>query len=577
MTKTSNKYSIIVVQCKDVSVYNLISKTSNWYGTCIGSKNINLDIEKVSTMLGYDVTPNTVISADEIKYIADKEGWSYVYNGKFYYNHYLCQEERLPVVTIFGHVDHGKTTLLDALNGSKVTKTEKGGITQMLSTYNCQYKDQSFIVIDTPGHKSFKSMRNATRNIIDIALLVIALDDGIQPQTVESIEFIRDNSIEFIVVFTKEDKSEHSPSAIINSMSERYNLHCEDYVVISALLGKNIHKLVEHIMLKAKSHKYVYNSQTNAYGYMLEHQLTKSLGYSTSASVRNGVLHTGEIVYDLDNLQYSSVKLKNTKYISPNEYGNIYAFNVTQYNEYGTRFIGLPDIKSAKKLHDMLCPGKVQSASYQHEDNKQFSLEDLIGQSSDDNEKNVIIKTDSYGGLAAVEILLSDISKSDKISKIAVLYKRIGHVSKQDLEIAKGPTKASIIYFGQGHSLYKDDKAVIASDHVYTLEQKIIKSPHFVTDNIIAPQITASATVVAVFGTKKKIAGCRVNSGVFFVDDKITVRDAVQDTIHNNTSIISLRQQKNTVAKTSCGMNFGFSIKDYTEPIIGHEIIKFES
>nr|YP_009397648.1 translation initiation factor 2 [Dipterosiphonia australica]ARW66834.1 translation initiation factor 2 [Dipterosiphonia australica] len=530
---------------------------------------------------GISVTINDVLDISMVRDIARNYGLDLIESS-------LAQEEsihkpqllksfpanikRSPLLTILGHVDHGKTTLLDAILNTNLVSKESGGITQSISSYEVLYnydsQDYNLIFLDTPGHESFKQMRLRGAKITDIVLLVIAIDDGLKPQTVEVINYIKEMSLSCIVVITKCDKLSNSTQRIKQDLAS-YSLLCEElggdvpFVEVSALANKNIDILLSMICKLSDSKKLLANTQELASGTIIESYLDKKQGPVANIVIQNGTLNLGNIIVS-DNLygkvksitNMSKVKIE---YSGPSSIVQVLGF--TTVPQAGSIFFVLPNEKDAKNY----C---LQQSSVKQIDIALKSLNTRISLNTLPNVKQLrlIIKTDTQGTLEAILDLLGNISQS-KV-QINILSASFGNISSTDVELALA-TNSVIVAFKvnilpQIDSLLKKYKINFkVFDVIYNLFEYI---RNLMLD-LIEPEydkiLIGNATVQMVFNMNKGyVAGCIVNEGRLNKDSYIHVLR--NDLIVYEGFITSLKQAKNDVeevlAINECGLMSDFKL-----------------
>ena len=357
---------------------------------------------------------------------------------------------RPPVVTVMGHVDHGKTTLLDKLRHSHVTEHEAGGITQEIGAYQVHYKDNLITFLDTPGHAAFTEMRARGANITDITVLVVAADDGVMPQTVEAIHHAQAAKTPIIVAVNKIDKPGANPERVIEELA-KYNLIPEDwggdtiFVNISAKFGKNIDELLDMIQLQAEMMELKANPDQNAAGSVVEARLDQGKGSVATVLVQQGTLHVGDPI--VVGNTYGRVRTmtnengRRIKEATPSTPVEITGLNSVP--EAGDRFIVFDDEKTARAA------GEKRAEQAQEEERKRTShvtLDNLFDTMKKGQMKTLplIIKADVQGSVEALSQSLQKI-KVDGV-RVDIIHQAVGAINESDVTLAEA-SNAVIIGF----------------------------------------------------------------------------------------------------------------------------------
>nr|YP_009654373.1 translation initiation factor 2 [Pleurostichidium falkenbergii]QCH39660.1 translation initiation factor 2 [Pleurostichidium falkenbergii] len=497
-------------------------------------------------------------------------------------------ERRSPIITILGHVDHGKTTLLDAILNTNLVRKEYGQITQAISGYEISfdynYEKHNIIFLDTPGHESFKKMRLRGARVTDIILLVIAIDDGIQPQTIEVINYINHMTLSCIIVITKADKLSNNVNKIKKDLAN-YDLVCEDLggkvplVEVSSISGKNIESLLSKICKLSISKNLLADSKQPARGTIIESYLDKQQGAIANILVQNGTLKVGDIIAS-ENL-YGKVKsitnISRIKISSSGPSSIVQILGFTDVPPAGSLFYSFNCEKDAKKY----CLNHSHSKQL---DNLLKSLNTRITLNLDSNKKQLklIIKTDSQGALEAILDLLSNISQY-KV-QINIVSANFGNISNKDIELALA-TNSFIVAFN-----------VSATSHISSLLKKYkisFKFFNIIYDlfehirglmlDLIQPEyneiLVGNAIVKTVFNMNQGyVAGCTVNEGKLTKNSYIYVyRDSA---IVYQGYINSLKRMKNdiqeVIAVTECGLTADFQLWKESDKIEAYDLVPKE-
>ena len=358
---------------------------------------------------------------------------------------------RAPVICVMGHVDHGKTSLLDAIRKTNVTDREAGGITQHIGAYTVQINGQPITFLDTPGHEAFTAMRMRGANATDIAVLVVAADDGVMPQTVEAINHAKAAGIEIIVAVNKMDK----PSANIDRVKQElteYELIAEDwggstvFVPVSAKTGDGIQQLLEMILLTAEVQELKANPNRNARGIVLEAQLDKGRGPVASVLVQKGTLHVGDFVSagSCSGKVRAMIDDKGRRVKQAGPSVPVEILGLSDVPEAGDVFLAHESDKEAKSYAAAFIE---QNKEKKLEETKsRMSLDDLFNQIKEGNlkELNLIVKADVQGSVEAVKQSLTKLSNEEVVVKC--IHGGVGAINESDVTLA-GASNAIIIGF----------------------------------------------------------------------------------------------------------------------------------
>ncbi len=368
--------------------------------------------------------------------------------------------ERAPVVCVMGHVDHGKTSLLDAIRNTHVTKGEAGGITQAIGAYRVNLDGRDITFLDTPGHEAFTAMRARGAQATDIAILVVAADDGIMPQTVEAINHAKAAGIDIVVAINKMDKPTANPDRVIQSLTQ-YDLVPEEWggdvicVPVSAHTGMGIDKLLESVLLVAEVKELKANPNRRAKGVILEARLDRGRGPVATVLVQNGTLRAGDIV--IAGTAVGRVRaMMNDKGKMVKEAGPSVPVEITGLAEVpnaGDEFNGVEDEKMARSLAEQR-----REAARQEEfrSNARVSLDDLFAQMSEGvKDLNIIVKADVDGSAEAVRAALVKLSNEEV--HVNVIHKAVGGITESDVMLAAA-SNAIIVGFA-----VRPDKCAIDS------------------------------------------------------------------------------------------------------------------
>ncbi len=477
---------------------------------------------------------------------------------------------RPPIVTVMGHVDHGKTSLLDYIRKSKVTQGEAGGITQAIGAYKVNINDKSITFIDTPGHEAFTAMRARGASVTDIAILIVAADDGIMPQTVEAINHIKSANIPMIVAINKMDKQQADPDRIMTQLAE-HNVLPEawggDAIIckISAHTGEGIDKLLETILLVADVQGLKANPNIQAMGTILEAKLDKGRGPVASLIVREGSLRVGDTI--VSGTSICKVKAmfdennKSVKVATPSMPVTVLGFN--EVPKAGETFTAVDEKLSKQIVEERIAKQKEELIKGSGGN----SLEDLLQKTSEKDMKilNIVLKTDVNGSLEAIK---SSVLKlvNDEV-KINILHSGVGAISESDLILAQA-SNAMVIAFNIGQdskvkSLAEKMKIKIYSYKIiYELLDEIERVIKGMREPKYEEVYSGRAEVMAVFKLSNSgiVAGCMVMDGKILRGEHARIYRG--ENMICETEIKSLKIVKDDVKEAGkdreCGIKTGF-------------------
>ena len=479
-------------------------------------------------------------------------------------------KSRPPVVTIMGHVDHGKTSLLDSLRDSNVVSGEHGGITQHIGAYQVKASNNKLITfIDTPGHAAFTEMRARGSKITDIVVLVVAADDGIKPQTVEAIKHAKAAKVPIIVAINKCDLPEKNISKIKNEMMQ-YELIAEDlsgdtlFVEVSALKKSNLDKLKESILLQSEILDLKASFSDKARGVVIESKIDKGKGPVSTILISNGKLSRGDYFICGDTwgkiramINYEGKMISEALPSMPVE---ILGMNSSAYA--GAEFMVTEDENEAKKLAEFRKNNSAQ--------NKLITKDKttLFENTKDKDELNIIIKSDVQGSSEALKMAINKIEHKEVKAKI--ILSDIGMINETDVSLAKA-SEAILIGFNvkpnrEAKKLAEEQKINIKYFNIiYEAIDHVEKSLSGLLEPDIKETVLGSAEIQKIFkvSTAGKIAGSKVISGEIKSKSKARIiRDGV---VVYSGEISSIFREKNQVKEVGTGLECGISIKDFID------------
>ena len=479
-------------------------------------------------------------------------------------------KSRPPVVTIMGHVDHGKTSLLDALRDSDVVSGEYGGITQHIGAYQVKTPDNKIITfIDTPGHAAFTEMRARGSKITDVVVLVVAADDGIKPQTVEAIKHAKAAKVPIIVAINKCDLPEKNISKIKNEMMQ-YELVAEDlsgdtlFVEVSAIKKMNLDKLKESILLQSEILDLKASYSDSAKGVVIESKIDKGKGPVSTILISNGKLKKGD--YFICGGTWGKIRAminyegKNIDVALPSMPVEILGMNGSALA--GSEFFVTKNENEAKKLTELKKNSELKNKSLAKDKTT------LFDNTNSKDELNIIIKSDVQGSNEALKMAIQKIEHKEVEAKI--ILSDVGMINETDVSLAKA-SNAILIGFNskpnrEAKKLAEEQKIDIKFFNIiYEAIEHVEKSLSGLLEPDIKEKILGSAEIQKIFKVSNagKIAGSKVISGEIKSKSKARViRDGI---VVFNGEISSIFREKNQVKEVSTGLECGISIKDFID------------
>ncbi len=479
-------------------------------------------------------------------------------------------KNRPPIVTVMGHVDHGKTSLLDVLRSTNVVSGEFGGITQHIGAYQISHKDQKITFIDTPGHAAFTEMRARGSKLTDLVVLVVAADDGVKPQTIESIKHAKAAKVPIVVAINKCDLPEADPQKIKNQLLE-HELIAEELsgdtlmVEISTKTKKNLDKLVESIILQAELLDLKTDYESKSTGVVLESKIDVGRGPIANIIITSGTLKKGD--YFVSGLQWGKVRVIN------NDHGKnidtalpaspVEVLGINGASKSGDDFLVLENEKEAKTL----CDARVQESKVGKNPLK-FVTQESAFKDKVSEELNIIIKSDVHGSSEAIKNAVMQI-KHDEI-KPKIILSDIGMITETDVSLAKA-SKAILIAFNvkptkEAKKLAEQEKILISSYNIIYEVLDFIKNK---MSGLLSPdveeQIIGSAEILEIFKVSKvgKVAGSKVIDGE--ITNNSSARIIRDGAIIYNGKIGSIFREKNQAKQVSAGLECGITLKDFSD------------
>ena len=499
------------------------------------------------------------------------------------------QEPRPPVITVMGHVDHGKTTLLDHIRGANVVEGEAGGITQHIGAYQVQNENGSVTFLDTPGHAAFTQMRARGADATDIVVLMVAADDGLMPQTLEAINHARAADVPIVVAVNKIDKDNADPQRVLTQLAE-HELVPESWggdtivVEMSALKGLGVDELIEQLQVVAELEELTANPTGRAKGIVIEAQLDKGRGPVATILVDKGELKVGDPI--VAGAAWGRVRAmindKGEQVKSAGPSMPVQVLGLSSVPEAGDEFRAAPDEKIAKTVGESR--EERLKARHLREDARVKTgtkLEDIFAQiqSGERASVNLILKADVQGSLEAVTESLRRLER-DEVD-ISFVHRAVGGITENDITLANA-TNATIIGFnvrpdGKARKLAEQEEVEIRTyEIIYKLLEDIEQAVIGMLEPEFEEQVTGEAEVREIFRVPKigAIAGCYVRSGVITRGSKVRfLRDG---TIIWKGDISSLRRFKDDAREVREGFECGIGLSDFQDLKPGDLIETFQ-
>jgi len=544
------------------------------------------EVIKKMMMNGMPATVNQVLDYDTAYLIADEFGAKITREVVVTIEERLFSEEeehtedlltRAPVVCVMGHVDHGKTSLLDAIRHTSVTSGEAGGITQHIGAYRVTVNGQPITFLDTPGHEAFTAMRARGAQATDIAILVVAADDGIMPQTIEAINHAKAAGVDVIVAINKMDKPTANPDTVKNQLTA-HGLVPEEWggdticVPVSALTGMGLDDLLENVLLVAEMKELKANPTRRAKGIVIEAKLDKGRGPVATVIVQNGTLHAGDIVIAGTSVGRVRAMLndrgENIKEAGPSVPVEI--VGLAEVPGAGDEFNAVEDERMARTLADQRREkAKNESLSAA----AKVNLEDLFSQIKDGvKELNVIVKADVGGSAEAVKASLEKLS-NDEV-KVRVIHSAVGGIRESDVMLA---SSANAIIVGFNVRPDKNAADMAERDHVdvrtYRIIYECIGEIEAAMKGMLAPEFREVVLGRAEVRQTIHVPNVGTIAGSYITDGKVTrqsqiriVRDGV---VIFEDKISSLKRFKDDAKEVAQGYECGIGLDKYGDIHVG--------
>ena len=481
-------------------------------------------------------------------------------------------EERPPVVTIMGHVDHGKTSLLDAIRNSSVASLEAGGITQAIGAYQVEINGKKITFIDTPGHEAFTEMRARGASVTDIVVIIVAADDGVMPQTKEAIDHAKAANVPIIIAINKMDKPDANPDRVLTELVE-YGITPEEWggdTIVSRISAKThdgIPELLENILLVSEMAELKANPHKQSKGVVIEARLDKQIGSVATLLIQNGTLRLGDPI--VVGTSFGKIRtLKNDKGQDITEALPSTPVEITGLNEppqAGDKFMAFETEKQARSIAE---ERKLRSRE-QDTNRSGMTLDDLFGKIQEGvRDVNVILKADVNGSSEAVKKSLEKIEVEDV--RVKVIRSGVGTITESDVTLAKA-SNAIIIGFNVRPSaktveVAKDNGIEIRLyDIIYKVVEDITAAMKGMLDPIYEEKVNGEAEIRQIFKFSKvgNIAGCHVTDGVVKANSNARlIRDGV---VVYTGKIASIQREKDQVKEVTKGYDCGITLENYQD------------
>ena len=574
--KNSDNESVTSVEIpKEIRLYEFADKIKKSVSEVIGAL----------FKLGKMTTKNDFLNEDEIEILGaefgievsiidEQEDFDYIkaYESE---NEGEGSETKVPVVTIMGHVDHGKTSLLDYIRNSRIASGEAGGITQHVGAYMVEKNGRKITFIDTPGHEAFTAMRARGANATDIAIIVVAADDGVKPQTKEAISHAKAANVPIIIAINKMDKENANPDLVKSGLAELGVLTTDwggeyEFGAISAKTGQGVEDLLEIVLLQADLLDLKADSKRDAKATIIESSLQKGRGPVATIIVENGTLKVGDII--VAGIAHGRVRALNDdlgnplKSVGPGECGVI--IGLSEVPDAGETLIS---VKSEKEARDYAAQKYEYLRQKELSKSTKVSIDELSAKIAEGSLKSlpVIIKTDVQGSLEAIKASLEKL-RNDEI-KVDIIHQGVGGITQSDITLASASANSVILGFnvrptGEVKELAKERGVSIKT---YNIIYNLIDDVKALLGGLMSPVISqeelGQAVIKQVISVPKigQIAGCLVTEGSINRGAKIRViRDGV---VVFEGNVSSLKRFKDDVREVAKGYECGVGIEGFND------------
>jgi len=585
-TKEENSEVVTSVEIpENVRVYEFAEKVNRSVG----------EVVKVLFALGMMVTKNDFLSKDEIEILAeefevevttmnplDELDYVQVYDA----GEDTHLEERPPVITIMGHVDHGKTSLLDKIRSAKVADKEAGGITQHVGAYQVEKNGKKITFVDTPGHEAFTEMRARGAQATDIVIIVVAADDGVMPQTKEAIAHTKAAGVPMIIAVNKMDKESANPDNVKSQLAEIDVMATDwggeyEFVPVSAHTGLGIDELLETILLQAEVMELKADPDRKAKAVVVESSLEKGFGPVANVIIKNGTLHVGDNV--IVGTTYGRIKaIKLDDGSSVKEIGPSTPAAIVGLNEVPGAGEALVVMDTDKEVRELAEKRAEYERAKQLSKSTKASLDDLSALIAEGQLKSlpVIIKADVQGSLEAIKGSLEKLRNEEV--KVNIIHEGVGGVTESDVTLADASEHAVVLGFNvrPTGSVKKKAKELGVEIHTYTIIYDLLDDVKALLGGMMSPvikeEITGQAEVRETFvvGKVGTIAGCKVSDGVITRNSKARlIRDGV---VVYESTISSLKRFNEDAREVKNGYECGIMLENFNDIKEGDVIETFK-
>ena len=557
------------------------SMTVGEFAEILGQQANNLIIELMN--LNVMATINQNIDFDTMKKLADKHDIKIkkeirevdtLYSQEDFTDKAKDLVSRPPIVTVMGHVDHGKTTLLDAMRSTAITEEEAGGITQHIGASEVHVNGKKIVFLDTPGHESFTTLRARGAQITDIAILVVAADDSVMPQTIEAIDHAKAAGVPIIVAINKMDTPGANPDKVIKELSD-HGILVEDWggdviaVKVSALKNEGVDELLEMILLVAEMEQLKANPNRRGIGTVIEGELEKGRGPVASVIVNKGTMRVGDAVTVGKTsgriramYNYKGKKIKKATPSTPIEIAGL-----SDVPQAGEKIYVTEDDQRARELADYR---KLKMRNEKMKSKKHISLDDLFNQIKDGELKklNIIIKADAHGSIEALKGSLNKIS-NDEV-KINIIHANIGTISEADVALASASNAIIIGFNVRPLASVKSTATAEGVDiRTYRIIYNAINDVQDAMVGMLDPEFVEEVLGQAEVRDTFKVSNIGTIAGSYVIDGKIT-RNADARLLRNGVivyegAISSLKRFKDDAKEVVKGYECGIMLEKYDD------------
>ena len=482
-------------------------------------------------------------------------------------------EPRPPIVAVMGHVDHGKTTLLDQILKMHKVSTEAGGITQHISAYQTERNGKKITLLDTPGHEAFAALRQHGAVLTDVVIIVVAADDGVKPQTVEAIKFAQNANAKIVVAINKIDKPTANPEMVKAQLASEYKLTPEEWggdvlmVNVSALTGEGIDKLLDAVLLVAEMEELKADYDIPAEGLVIESHMEQGRGSVVSLLVEQGTIHEGDVL--VAGTAYGKIRtlldFKGDRIKKAGPSTPVTITGLKDLPQFGDSFVITKNERLARKM--------VTEAKIEHEKNAASTnvtgadLLKMMSHQDDVKDFDVVVKADVQGSLTSVVDSLKMINGDEEVN-VRVIGTGVGNISENDIRLAMS---GNTVVYGFNVELPPNVKRLAQRDRVevriFKVIYELIDDVKVSMSNLLSPkivdEIVAELDVKGVFKTTKDevIAGGEILSGKVVLADKPLVRFIRKKEILGEGELINIQKQKHDVKELFESDICGFSAK----------------